>query len=373
MPASRGSRPVPCPGRGLGWGPGTGGWQPPSPLAWGASVSPHVEEASAEHPSPLRPLSTSWAAGQRREEAGLPAESRPGCMRDLSCCRGAGLRHGCGCSMRTGQRVRLPGRLPRLGAPLRPCPAVPGRGLGGHGAGLGLADGARERSAPALPALPGSAAGTPAHRLPSQHLILPHACPCSPPRLARAGRCVVAWLWHRGPRWWQEGLLVGMEQLWPPSPCHPALALRGHGSGKGAGRQAGAAGAPCPAGVGVEPGGSWQGTVALCVLPAPACSPACLHLGSQASLWRHSCAVPAGAGASPGLCRGHGQLCSRAGHPRRLGSSRAALRAHGLPSLPGLHGRSADQLLRKCRQQPQAGPHPSLPWCRAGCTPGWGG
>lgn len=26
----------------------------------------------------LRPLSPSWAAGQRREEAGLPAESRPG-------------------------------------------------------------------------------------------------------------------------------------------------------------------------------------------------------------------------------------------------------------------------------------------------------
>uniref|UniRef100_A0A8C0BI93 Mitochondrial inner membrane protein Mpv17 n=1 Tax=Buteo japonicus TaxID=224669 RepID=A0A8C0BI93_9AVES len=39
------------------------------------------------------------------------------------------------------------------------------------------------------------------------------------------------------------------------------------------------------------------------MLPAPACSPACLYLGSQASLWRCSCAAPANAGASRGLCK----------------------------------------------------------------------
>lgn len=42
-----------------------------------ASITPH-------------PLTPSWAAGQRREEPGLLAESRPSWMRDLSCCHGTG-------------------------------------------------------------------------------------------------------------------------------------------------------------------------------------------------------------------------------------------------------------------------------------------
>lgn len=133
----------------------------------------------------LRPLSPSWAAGQRREEAGLPAESRPGWMRDLSCCREAGLRHGPRCGTRTGQRVGLPGRLPWLGALSVPAPWCPG----GGSRDVGL-DGARSLR-------------------------------------QREELTVAAWPWHCGPCWRQEGLLVGTEWLWPPSPCHPVLAHMG--------------------------------------------------------------------------------------------------------------------------------------------------
>ncbi|XP_049674568.1 protein Mpv17 isoform X2 [Accipiter gentilis] len=82
-------------------------------VSGGELVQDPAEEASAEHPSPLCPLSTSWAASQHREEARLLAESRPGWMRDLSCYRGPGLRHSRRCSMRTRQQVRLLGRLPQ--------------------------------------------------------------------------------------------------------------------------------------------------------------------------------------------------------------------------------------------------------------------
>lgn len=102
-----------------GWGPAAGP-QPPSPLAWDASVPPHAEEASAEHPSPLRPLSGPGLPASAGGRAA--AESRPGWM-GTHPAAWAGLWHGDMAAC----------RAPRLSA-LCPCPVVPG---GAQGAAVG--------------------------------------------------------------------------------------------------------------------------------------------------------------------------------------------------------------------------------------------
>jgi len=87
-----------------------------------------------------------------------------------------------------------------------------------------------------------------------------------------------------------------------------------------------------------------RGTVTLCLLPAPARTPA--------SRRRCSRALPAGAEPTGAHAGGRGRLRGWAGRPRELGGTGAVPRAHGCPSLPGLRGRAADELLRKCWPQP---------------------
>lgn len=145
-----------------------------------------------------------------------------------------------------------------------------------------------------------SAAGTVAHCLSSQHLILPHTCPCSAPGLAQAEWHVVA-----------PCVVVGrMGSWWLPSLCQPTLTPRRRGAGKGtgSGQQAGrGCGVPCPAGAAMECGGGSRGRWPS-VLPAPACSPAAAAVlflpvpavGPAAGATLSTAACPARAGAGSG-------------------------------------------------------------------------
>ncbi|XP_054676975.1 protein Mpv17 isoform X1 [Grus americana] len=217
---------------------------------------PHAEEASAEHPSPLRPLSPSWAAGQCREEARLPAESQPGWMMDSSCCRGAGLRHGHRCGTRTGQHLGLPGQLPQLGAHPQLCPTMPGRGLSGCGAGRGLAACAKERSQQPLPC-PLCLCLLQAPQL-TACLLSALACPMPAPALLLSRAMGISW----------EVLLCC--QLWAPllEPAPPAAPASAHSSRglPGPLQTAAAAGAGCVAGPGAR--GGWMAAGPCCTLTA---------------------------------------------------------------------------------------------------------
>lgn len=121
----------------MGWGLGSSAGSTFSP-AWGRiRLSPRRGSVSRASITP-QPLSPSWAAGQRREGPGLLAESRPSCMRDLSCGHGTGMRHGRGCGTGTRQHLGLPKELPQLSALLALC-----RWKGAHSPHWGLEPSAR--------------------------------------------------------------------------------------------------------------------------------------------------------------------------------------------------------------------------------------